>query len=522
VGKEEGMKVLIANPAFRRDLGGELERYMLGSGMRYPFSLLKRKQDRPRYAMFPLFMAYAAAVAENARFDVKVIDAVPLNMGEAEFIERVGQLNPDVILVEPNAAVIGDTLRLLGRLREVIPAKLVLAGSHATTTTEVLLKENPVVDHVVAGEYELAFTELLRALREHRSLDGIKGLAYREGGRVRCNGRTDPIEPLDVLPLPARHLFPSYFYSDMSVYQDGFCQYSPAFHMHTSRGCPFRCNFCDRVQVLFASNKQRLFSPARVGDEMEALVAAGAGEIYLDDDNFTANREHVAAVCAELVGRRFKAPWSAMCDAMSLDPELLETMAQAGCIGIKFGLDSADAGVLTAIRKPLKLVVLESIVAKAKALGIKTHMSVVLGLTTETKESLHKTFAYSCEVDVDSIQFSLATPLPGTAMYADLVAQQGLSRRDWADLDGANRTVITYPDMSRDYLQAFMADSHTHWLRAKFRKPRWVARQFRFLTRTVRSQGWPGLVRRYKRAVQLLAGDMRYVKEDGQVKVMRY
>ena len=63
--KKPSMRVLLANPAFTRDLGDGLERYMLGAGMRYPWSLLKRTGDRPRYAMFPLFMAYAAALLEQ-------------------------------------------------------------------------------------------------------------------------------------------------------------------------------------------------------------------------------------------------------------------------------------------------------------------------------------------------------------------------------------------------------------------------------------------------------------------------
>ena len=111
--KNPSMRVLLANPAFTRDLGDGLERYMLGAGMRYPWSLLKRSCDRPRYAMFPLFLAYAAAVLEQEGFDVRVIDGVPLNLREEELLARIQETSPDVIFFEPNAAVIDDTLRLI-------------------------------------------------------------------------------------------------------------------------------------------------------------------------------------------------------------------------------------------------------------------------------------------------------------------------------------------------------------------------------------------------------------------------
>ncbi|AKJ31875.1 B12-binding domain-containing radical SAM protein [Caldimonas brevitalea] len=517
------MRILIVNPAFTRDLGHGLERYMLGAGMRFPWSLLKRHDERPRYAMFPLFMAYAAALLEKENFDVRVIDAVPLNVREDELIERVRESQPDVLLFEPNAAIVDDTLRLLVKLRAVTPAKIVLAGTHATATVRDLLAHHEVVDFVVLGEYEQAFLQLMKCLREGQPVSGLKGIAWRdERGGLTIGDRAPLIEPLDDLPFPARHLFPAYFDTDMSVYRDGFCQHSPSYHMHTSRGCPFQCNFCDRIQVLFASNKQRYFSAARVVDEMEAVKRAGAKEIYFDDDNFTTNKAHVLALCDEIVRRKVGIPWSAMCDAIALTPEVLKKMAQAGCIGIKFGLDSADAQVLHAIKKPLKLVNLEKVVATARDLGLKTHMSVVLGLSGETKETLQRTFDYSCKIDIDSVQFSLATPLPGTTLYSMLQSQGGLTAKSWSEFDGANTTVIRYDNISREYLEAFMAASHTDWLRAKFKDPRWVLRQFRFLARTAASQGLPGLWQRFLRAVQLLRGDAKEVRVAGELKTMRF
>src|SRR5207248_5671893 len=131
-------------------------RYMLGAGMRYPWSLLKRTCDRPRYAMFPLFLAYAAALLEQDGFAVRVIDGVPINLREEEFLARVRETSPDVIFFEPNAAVIDDTLRLIKTLRETVPATVVLGGSHVTSRAQHLLDTYAVIDYLVIGEYEIS------------------------------------------------------------------------------------------------------------------------------------------------------------------------------------------------------------------------------------------------------------------------------------------------------------------------------------------------------------------------------
>ena len=126
------MNVLIANPAVSTcPLPGGLERYMLGSGMRFPLTLLKRSDRRPRYVTFPFFLAYTAALLEREGFNVAVIDGVPLNLTEDEFLRDATATNPAIILFEPNTSVIDDVLRFTKTLKARTGARIVLAGAHA-------------------------------------------------------------------------------------------------------------------------------------------------------------------------------------------------------------------------------------------------------------------------------------------------------------------------------------------------------------------------------------------------------
>ncbi len=508
------MRVVFANPACRRPIGDGMERYMMGAGIRFPWSLLKHTDDRPRFAMFPMFLGYAAALAEEAGFTVFAVDAVPLNLSDEEFRTRIAQVKPDVVVMQPNALMIDDTADHLEWIARETGAVNVLIGEHVSAETIDTFDRCPAVDHAVMGEFEWGVLGLLEALRDGRDVSSVNGVATRNdsGALVPADGLADPVEDLDVLPRPARHLFPAWFDTDMGAYHDGFNQLKPTFDMHATRGCPYRCNFCVWVQVLYDDGRHRRRDVADVVDEMVELKDRyGAREIYFDDDNFTAHRGFVKDFCAEIKRRNVDIKWSVLADAIALNDGLLEIMADAGCIGIKFGLDSADAEVLRQTDKPLKVSNIAPLVDMARRLGVKTHMTVVVGLAGETKESLERTFNFACELDIDSIQISMATPVPGTRFYDQLKAEGSLVLDRWDQLDGYSTSVISYDHLTREDLEFFMRDVQSRWLRARLRHPRWVARQARYLARLARVQGIKGTRRRVLRGIQVARGDTRVI-----------
>jgi radical SAM superfamily enzyme YgiQ (UPF0313 family) len=256
---------------------------------------------------------------------------------------------------------------------------------------------------------------------------------------------------------------------------------------------------------MYNNGKHRCFSPKRVVDEMiEARDRFGAREIYFDDDDFTVRKEHVLALCDEIERRGLRIPWSVMGDAMATEEETLERMARAGCIGMKFGLESADPEVLKRIGKPIKLDRVERVASTAQRLGIKTHMTVMFGLSGETHQAMERTFAFACKLDVDSVQFSVATPYPGTRYYYELKDAGRLKFEKWEDFDGANNAVFENVALDPDFVERFEATAHGRWLRHKFHDPRWVLRQVRYLGRLWRGQGVSGLYKRVSRGYKLL------------------
>lgn len=500
------MRVLLANPAYRVDLGRGWERYFFCAGSRCPWSLVKRADERPRYAMFPFFLAYCAAVLRQDGFAVTALDAVPLNLSTEDFEARVQAARPEVVVLEPATVSSAWVLDLAERIRRATGAWIVLAGAHASACRLELLRLHAAISHVVAGEYEFPCRDLLHSLREGRSPEGLPGVSGRRAdGSIYDGGFAQPLRDLGRLPFPARDLFPSGDQADLGLYHDGFCQGRPAVQMHASRGCPFSCSFCVLPQVLYRGAGYRCFPASRVVDEMAHVVREhGAREIYFDDDTFTGSRAQVHAICDELHRRGVRIPWSAMGDAMTLDEATVERMARSGCVGLKLGLESVSPEVLRGIGKPLRTDRLERLCRQASRLGLKTHVSVSIGHLDDTEETIRRTFRFSCRLEVDSVQYSIATPYPGTRFYRDARQRGLLVEPDFAKYDPWHNAVVAPPHVDRRFLERFQAAAHRGWLLRRLCQPGWVLRQARLLRRVAHGQGAGGVRFRLRRGLTLL------------------
>jgi anaerobic magnesium-protoporphyrin IX monomethyl ester cyclase len=501
------MKIILANPPCRIEVNNEWERYFVRSGSRWPFSVLKRKTDRPEYVPFPFYLAYTAGLLEKEGFDVNVIDAIALNLSTQDFIAKVKAIIPDIMLFETSTPTIEYDLDLIRHIRNVTNSIIVLTGTHATVFPKEVMSEDNI-DYIIRGEYELSFLDLVRKIKSGVAVDAfrsIKGLVFRQGSSININNDQELIDPLDQLPFPSFHLFPVNDKNDLSLYWDGFCQNKPAIQLHSSRGCPFRCNFCLWNQVMYGNGKYRTFSPGRAVDEMEFVIKNfNAREIYFDDDSFTIDKNHVLQICAEIKKRNLQIQWSCMADAICLDLDMINAMADSGCIGIKFGVESAEAEILKKIGKPLnydKLKALLKICIKRK---IKTHVTFTFGLSGENMQTMQKTLQFAQSLDVDSVQFSITTPFPGTRYYDELKEKGMLKANKWSDYDGSGKSVVKYRELTSEQVENFCRCASTWWLRHKLNDFNWLRRQLYNLNRVRKGQGFVSLFKRILRFFQLI------------------
>jgi radical SAM superfamily enzyme YgiQ (UPF0313 family) len=266
----------------------------------------------------------------------------------------------------------------------------------------------------------------------------VRGLAVRlrDTGEIRRTPARPLEDDLDTLPVPARELVP------LSRYL--------AFDSHasvvTSRGCPYECVFCSAPA--WTGRKVRYRNPSLCVDEIEQLAATGFTEITIEDDLFTLYRKHFLAVCGELIRRDTGIRWNAFSRVDTISPEIVETMAKAGCQAICFGVESGNQEVLDLVKKNSNLQKVKEAMRMTQDVGISALASFIIGLPGETDETLRKTVEFANELhqEFGSLYgFHILAPFPGTEVR-EKAKDYGLEilTDDWTRYD-ANHVVTRTP-----------------------------------------------------------------------------
>lgn len=435
------MNVLFANLAgVKVDPDGKV-RHFIKAGSRWPMTIGYAKSVD--YYPFPFWLAYALALCKrDTAASCSGLDGVVMDLTDVEMLAAVTDRKPDLLVTELAALTLTDDLRFLAAVKEATGCRILVAGNHATVAAAALLEENDCLDFAAIGEYEFTVKEVVAALLAGKDdFTDIAGLVSRRDGDVLVAPRRELLADLDSLPFPDRDDFPATIYPDFTLY-------SPCINIVSSRGCPCGCVYCQERHIMYASPRYRARDPEKVAEEMEYCVKRfGARQFYFDDQSFVVKKSHVLGVCAAIKKRGLKVPWTVMGDAMFVDRETLAAMADAGCIGMKFGVESADPGILKAIGKPLDLEKCRQVVKWCRECGIRTHATFCLGLPGETEATIKKSLAFMEELDADTAQVSKAVPYPGTPMYAWASEHGYLVAKDLTSFDGMGSCVVGYPDL---------------------------------------------------------------------------
>jgi len=420
------------------------------AGSRWPFTSLPDKDGSINYIPFPFFLAYATAFLKKKDNDAKLIDAIAQGISEEELIRMVNYHNPDLIVIETSTPSFKNDLRLTYNIRNNLrDCRIALCGPHVSVFPEQILSQYNFIDFILVGEYEFTLSELVSCLGSGLSLEKITGLAYRERGDIKVNSLRPSVDNLDSLPWPEREDVPIY------KYNDGFAGLpTPNVQLWTSRGCPFQCIFCLWPQTIYRTHTYRKRNPVDVVDEMGYLVKRyNFRAVYFDDDVFNIDKRHVLDICVEINRRKLRVPWAAMAKADLMDEETLESLAKAGLYAVKYGVESADRNILNLCRKNLDLDKTLNVINFTKRLGIKVHLAFCIGLPGETRDSIERTSKFIRDIQPDSIQFSLATPFPGTEYYNYMKHRRRLVSEDWDDYDGNCRCIVRTDDLDNQELE---------------------------------------------------------------------
>jgi radical SAM superfamily enzyme YgiQ (UPF0313 family) len=298
---------------------------------------------------------------------------------------------------------------------------VVLGGAHPSFLPLEGLEH---ADYVICGEAEEALPELIHALENGGNLTEIKNLCYRDGDTIRQNPWRPFLGDLDSLPIPNYNLIHGWKPQN----RKGIVSIA------TSRGCPFNCTFCS--VILLFGRKHRVNSIDRVIEEIRQN-GLQSRHIFFCDDNFTADRKRAKELCERIIAEGLKIEWSAQVRVeCAKDAELLDLMAKSGCYIVFVGLESINPATLKAYNKAQTVEGIKDCVVNFHKFGIKVHGMFVFGSEEDHYQVIRDTVKFSRQLDLDSLQYLILTPVPGTAFYKEMEAQNRIICRDWSQYDG--------------------------------------------------------------------------------------
>ena len=358
----------------------------------------------------PLGLAYIAAVLEKEGFgNIRIVDMKAEKIGFGELRDIIFNFKPKILGVSLATGQVSSGTKLIKIAKEIDKDIIcMIGGPHPSALPEKTLEETDA-DVCIFGEGELTTLEFVKAVYEGKELDGIRGLAFKKNGAIKKNPPRALISNLDDIPFPARHLILS-----TAEYSKDSETALTSIHatMMTSRGCPFRCAFCDK-SVFGRSFRYR--SAKNVVDEIETLVKSyNVQSIRFFDDILTAIPKRVKEICDELIKRNLKIKWSCEARVNTVNPEMLKMMKNAGCTEMHFGIESGDQKILDLQQKDITLDQAREAVKWTNEAGIESRGYFIIGLPGDTKKTINETIQFGRSLNLGYIGIFMFTPYPGT------------------------------------------------------------------------------------------------------------
>jgi len=346
-------------------------------------------------------------------YDVRVYieDIHDLDMAEV--------LSADLVAISAITSTAPQSYRLADKVRET-GAIAVMGGTHTSFLPEEGMQH---ADFIVRGEGEFAFQELVDAIQRGEGFDRIQNLTYRTSdGALANNAERPKIPNLDVNPIPDYHLIEGW-------------KPGGVISVATSRGCPFSCTFCS-VPGMYG-HAFRTHSIDRVLQELQSHK--GNMYTFFADDIFTANKKRCKELLRGMISRDLTPQWGAQVRTETVDdPELLQMMRDSNCFNVYVGFESINPRTLKLFQKKQDLAKIERSIERFHAHKIRIHGMFVVGSDEDDLETLDATATFARKHDIDSIQFMILTPIPGSPDWDTLYAKgdKYVINKNWSLYDG--------------------------------------------------------------------------------------
>lgn len=322
--------------------------------------------------------------------------------------------NPDIVGITVTVDVLPRAIEIARefRRRNVV---VVAGGIHITSAPESVPEDS--FDVLCIGMAEGTWPSILKDYK-----NGCLKPIYRCEGKMRGE---DIISPAYDMAATGEYLY---------------CNI-----VHTSRGCPFRCDFC------YNSSGGHCYIRRPIEDVLNDIKAVNSKHIMFIDDNFAGDPKWTMELVRQL--KPLKIQWNAAVSANIADyPDLLDEMKESGCKGLFIGFESIHPDSIRSVHKVQNDTnKYDAVVEAIHSRGIMINASFVFGLDSDTKETFEYTLDWIVRHKIETVTSHILTPYPGTELYRQMEAEGRITTFDYSLYNTAN-VVFTPKNMTPEEL----------------------------------------------------------------------
>lgn len=396
---------------------------------------LDPKQWKSKAPFPPLGTLYAASLLRENGYSIDLFDTNLLS-GPLEIETSLQYSKPKYLVIYDDGfnyltkmclTTMRDACFEMIALGKAYGCQIIVCSSDATDHYEKYLEHG--ADFIIQGEGERTLLELINTIEQSESVENVLGVVYRKDEAVIVNPKRTVLQNLDELPMPAWDLI------DMNEYKLIWAESGHPFtlNMATTRGCPYKCNWCAKP---IYGNRYNSHSAGYIAEHIKFLKETyGVRRFWMCDDIFGLKPNWVSQFNDELQKRKLSISYYIQSRVdLLLKENTIDELAASGLEEVWVGAESASQKILDAMDKGTKVEQIYEATRLLKAKNIRVAFFLQFGYLNENVEDIEKTIDMVKELMPDNIGISVSYPLPGTKFY-EKVKDDLRQKANWKDSD---------------------------------------------------------------------------------------
>ncbi len=380
---------------------------------------------------YPLNIMILASYLGSCDIEVNIWDFSAERFSKESLIKKLENWQPDIVGLTAFTSTVNSAAYVARMIKNYNPnIKTVIGGIHASALPVRTLEEFPYFDLLVYGEGERTLLEVVESISNNNLFSSIRGLCYRNNGEIVVNKPRDLIKDINQVPFPARDLISRHLYEG-SALTDFLSRKVNTDYIMTSRGCVGKCTFC--ASNVIHNGKLRFRSVTNVFEEIkECKNKYHTEHIVIMDDTFSTSSRRLIDICYGM--KDLGISWHCLGRVDLIDEEKIKIMAESGCEGILFGVESGSQRILDLMKKGITIEQIKKAFKWANEYGLITDATVILGGDpSETTYDMKMTEKLLKEIKPKLLSCAILIPFPGTEINKTMKEKGYIRDEKWDD-----------------------------------------------------------------------------------------